>query len=77
MVTVWYSSGCRMTSSTLRGNSGNSSRNNRPLCASDTLPDLDMMPPPMRPALLMVWCGERNGHCVTRPCAASSTPATG
>ena len=33
MVTVPSSSGWRMTSSTLRGNSGSSSRNSTPLCA--------------------------------------------
>lgn len=38
MVTVWSSRGCRITSSTLRGNSGSSSKNKRPLCASDTSP---------------------------------------
>ena len=38
MQTVPSSSGWRMTSRTFRGNSGSSSRNNTPLCASETSP---------------------------------------
>jgi hypothetical protein len=76
IVTMPSSSGCRSTSSTLRGNSGSSSRNSSPLCASETSPGRGIMPPPISPASEMVWCGERNGRCVTSPCSASSTPAT-
>ena len=41
------SSGCRSTSSTLRPNSGSSSRNSTPLCASDTSPGWGDCPPPI------------------------------
>ncbi len=35
-----------------------------------------MAPPPISPASLMVWCGERNGRVPTSPRESSSTPAT-
>jgi hypothetical protein len=54
METVPSSSGCRITSSTLRGNSGNSSKKSTPLCASDTSPGRGIIPPPIRPASEMV-----------------------
>ena len=76
MVTLPSSKGCRITSSTLRGNSGSSSRNKTPLCESETSPGRGMMPPPISPASEIVWCGERNGRTLTSPAAASSTPAT-
>ena len=76
MVTVPSSSGCRITSKTLRGNSGNSSRNSTPLWASDTSPGRGIMPPPISPASEMVWCGERKGRVPTNPLVESRTPAT-
>ena len=57
--TLPSSRGCRMTSSTLRGNSGSSSRNKTPLCARETSPGRGMIPPPIRPASEIVWCGAR------------------
>src|SRR5579875_3200399 len=76
-IVTWPSSrGCRSTSSTLRGNSGNSSRNSTPLCASDTSPGRGIMPPPISPASEIVWCGDRNGRLVTSPSSRFSTPAT-
>jgi hypothetical protein len=62
IVTVPSSSGCRRTSSTLRGNSGSSSRNSSPLCASETSPGRGTIPPPIKPASEIVWCGERKGR---------------
>src|SRR6185312_12619155 len=50
METVPSSSGWRITSSTLRGNSGNSSRNSTPLWARETSPGRGTMPPPIKPA---------------------------
>ena len=76
MVTWPSSSGWRITSSTLRGNSGSSSRNSTPLCESETSPGRGMIPPPISPASEIVWCGARNGRVLTNPAAASSTPAT-
>ena len=68
IVTVQSSSGCRRISRTLRGNSGNSSRNSTPLCARLTSPGRgEPEPPPMSPASEMVWCGARNGRVRTRP----------
>ena len=66
MQTVPSSSGCRITSRTLRGNSGSSSRNSTPLWASDTSPGRGTAPPPISPASEMVWCGERNGRTPTK-----------
>ena len=42
-------------------NSGSSSRNSTPLCASDTSPGLGFGPPPASPTRLIVWCGALNG----------------
>ena len=61
IVTVPSSSGWRSTSSVWRLNSGSSSRNSTPLWASEISPGEGVEPPPTRPALLIVWCGERNG----------------
>ena len=47
----------------VRGNSGSSSRKSTPLWARETSPGRGMLPPPMRPASEMVWCGERKGRC--------------
>src|SRR5438094_4437884 len=76
MHTVPSSSGWRITSSTLRGNSGSSSKKSTPLWASDTSPGRGITPPPISPASEMVWCGARNGRAPTRPEGESSTPAT-
>src|ERR1039458_8908742 len=54
MVTRPSSSGWRMVSSTLRLNSGSSSRNKTPLCASEISPGVGLMLPPSRPASLAV-----------------------
>ena len=62
MVTLPSSSGWRIVSSTVRLNSGNSSRNSTPLCANEISPGVGLMFPPSRPASLAVWCGERNGR---------------
>jgi len=62
IVTVPSSSGWRSTSSVCRLNSGNSSRKSTPLWASEISPGEGVEPPPTSPALLMVWCGERNGR---------------
>ncbi len=43
---------------------------------SETSPGRGIAPPPIRPASLMVWCGERYGRVPTRPRESSSTPAT-
>lgn len=64
MVIIPFSSGWRRISSTERGNSGNSSRNNMPRCASDTSPGFGIRPPPVRATADAVWCGDRNGRCV-------------
>ena len=77
MVTDPSSSGCRSNSSTSRGNSGNSSRNSRPLCAKLTSPGRGMpCPPPISPASEMVWCGARNGRSRQQPRPLGSMPAT-
>jgi hypothetical protein len=52
IVTRPSSSGWRMVSSTLRLNSGNSSRNNTPLCAREISPGVGLMLPPSKPASL-------------------------
>ena len=54
MVTRPSSSGWRMVSSTLRLNSGNSSRNKTPWCASEISPGVGLMLPPSNPASLAV-----------------------
>src|SRR5882672_1704853 len=54
IVTHPSSSGCRIVSSTLRLNSGNSSRNNTPWCASEISPGVGLMLPPSNPASLAV-----------------------
>lgn len=60
---MWPDSrGSRRTSSTRRSNSGNSSRNRMPRCASEISPGLGLLPPPTRATPEAVWCGERNGR---------------
>jgi len=61
-------------SSTLRGNSGSSSRNKRPLCASDTSPAVEW-PRRQSARVEMVWCGARTA-AASQSAAASRTPAT-
>jgi len=75
MVTWASSSGCRSTSSTLRRNSGNSSRNSTPLCARLTSPGPGIVPPPMSPASDVEWCGARNGRVATSARSRFSSPA--
>ena len=60
-VTTSSSSGCRSTSSTLRRNSGSSSRNRTPPCARLTSPGRGVAPPPMRPASLTGVVGRTEG----------------
>ncbi|OPY06194.1 MAG: hypothetical protein A4E67_01597 [Syntrophaceae bacterium PtaB.Bin038] len=50
IVTCPSSRGCRRTSSTLRLNSGSSSRNSTPLCARLISPGFGVWPPPTSPA---------------------------
>lgn len=54
------SSGSRSASSALRWNSGNSSRNSTPWCASEISPGLGGEPPPTSAADEAVWCGARS-----------------
>ena len=70
------SSGCRSASSAARPNSGSSSRNNTPRCASETSPGRGGDPPPTSPATEIVWWGARKGRSVNRPCPGRSLPAT-
>ena len=69
MVTFRSSNGCRITSSVFCANSGNSSRNNTPRCASDTSPGLGMPPPPTNAAALAGW---RILYCTPRAVASGA-----
>ncbi len=51
--TLRSSIGCRITSSADRLNSGSSSRNSTPLCASDISPGCGIPPPPTKAASLV------------------------
>ncbi len=62
MVTRRSSIGCRITSRTVRLNSGNSSKNSTPLCDNEISPGCGTLPPPTNATSLMVWCGDRNGR---------------
>ncbi len=62
IVTTLSSNGWRNTSNTRIPNSGSSSRNNTPRCASEISPGRGQFPPPTSPACEMVWCGARNGR---------------
>ena len=46
----------------MRRNSANSSKNSTPLCANEISPGTGILPPPNNPALLIEWCGARNGR---------------
>ena len=70
------SSGWRSTSSTLRPNSGSSSRNSTPLWASDTSPGMGDCPPPISATCDAVWCGARKGRRVMRCPDTPALPAT-
>jgi len=59
IVMLPLSSGSRSTSSTRRSNSGNSSRNSTPRCASVISPGRGLLPPPTSAAPEAVWCGLR------------------
>jgi site-specific DNA recombinase len=76
IVTRPSSSGWRSTSRTRRSNSGISSRNSTPLCASEISPGRGMAPPPTRATFETVWCGARNGRSDSKPAPAGSVPAT-
>ena len=76
MLMVRSSRGWRITSSTERENSGNSSRNNTPLWARDISPGIGLAPPPTSATGDMVWWGERNGRVVSRREPDFSLPAT-
>ena len=56
------SSGSRKASSAARGNSGSSSRNSTPLCASEISPGLGGEPPPTSATALAEWCGAQVGR---------------
>ena len=64
MVIVPVSSGSRRASSALRENSGNSSRNKTPSCASEISPGLGGEPPPTSATALQVWCGWLVRRCI-------------
>ena len=71
------SSGWRRASRAARPNSGSSSRNRTPWCASVTSPGLGGTPPPTRPDAEIVWWGARNGRFITSPPRARpATPCT-
>ncbi len=74
IVTRPSSSGWRSTSSVLRLNSGNSSRNKTPLWASEISPGWGVLPPPTRPASLTEWWGDRNGRVPISDCPGRSSP---
>ena len=70
---MWpVSSGSRKASSALRGNSGSSSRNSTPACASEISPGRGGDPPPTSATALALWCGARTGRWpkrrASRPC---------
>ena len=68
MVITLSSIGCRSTSSAVRENSGSSSRNSTPWCASDTSPGRMLpVPPPPSPTGVTVWCGARKGRVLISP----------
>ena len=54
--------GSRSESSTLRSNSGSSSKNSTPLCASEISPGLGFEEPPTKATAEQVWCGFRKGR---------------
>lgn len=60
--TLPVSSGSRKVSRTLRGYSGNSSRNSTPWCASEISPGLGLPPPPTNATADAVWWGARYGR---------------
>jgi len=67
MVISLSSNGWRITSKTVRLNSGNSSKNSTPLCAMEISPGCGYCPPPTRAMSEIVWCGERNGRWHIKP----------
>ena len=73
MVMVPVSSGSRSASSAMRLNSGNSSRNKTPWCASDISPGRGGFPPPTNATALAEWCGLQVGRMPH--CAMSKRPA--
>ena len=75
IVTCLSSIGWRRTSSTLRSNSGSSSRKSTPRCAKETSPGRGIEPPPINPACDTVWCGDLNGRSSISP-ALPVSPAT-
>ena len=56
------SRGSRKASRAVRGNSGSSSKNNTPWCASEISPGRGGTPPPTKATALAVWCGLRTGR---------------
>ena len=58
------------------GNSGSSSRNSTPLCASETSPGRGVVPPPASAVAEAVWCGARNGLVCTSGCSGGRRPIT-
>ncbi len=76
IVTSLSSKGCRKTSSTFFLNSGNSSKNNTPLCDSEISPGCGYEPPPTKATSEIVWCGDLYGLVVINPFSVFNFPAT-
>src|SRR3989344_57196 len=74
MVTDPSSKGPRNASSTDRGNSLNSSKNNTPRCARLISPGWGLLPPPIKPTKEVLWWGERNGRWRSRLPPAAICP---
>ena len=64
------SSGWRSASSVARANSESSSRNSTPLCARTISPTRPRWAPPTSPAVVIEWCGARNGRARGSPSTA-------
>ena len=76
MVTDPRSRGWRRVSSTVRGNSGASSRNSTPRWARHSAPGrICPEPPPTREAMEAEWCGASNVGRVTSGAPGGSVPA--
>ena len=75
IVTSPDSIGCRSISSTYRENSGNSSRNRIPWCASETSPGRGIDPPPINACAVVEWCGVRTGRESISATESGSSPS--
>ena len=72
----WSSKGCLRISMVCFWNSVSSSKNNTPQCANDISPGLGFFPPPVSPAIEMVWWGCRNGRFETSAVLFDKSPHT-